>query len=101
MKDKYMSDEMFGELVESMKQAVAISRKEMKPSRLFAYSSINVREIREKTKKSQVDFARMIGLKVGTLRNWEQGRRKPNGTALTLLKVVAADPEYVESVLQI
>lgn len=101
MKDKYMSDEMFGELVESMKQAVAISRKEMKPSRLFAYSSINVREIREKTKKSQVDFARMIGVKVGTLRNWEQGRRKPNGTALTLLKVVAADPEYVESVLQI
>lgn len=96
-----MSDEMFGELVESMKQAVAISRKEMKPSRLFAYSSINVREIREKTKKSQVDFARMIGVKVGTLRNWEQGRRKPNGTALTLLKVVAADPEYVESVLQI
>ena len=101
MKDKYMSDEMFGELVESIKQAVAISRKEMKPSRLFAYSSINVREIREKTKKSQVDFARMIGVKVGTLRNWEQGRRKPNGTALTLLKVVAADPEYVESVLQI
>ena len=72
-----------------------------KPSRLFAYSPINVREIREKTKKSQVDFARMIGVKVGTLRNWEQGRRKPNGTALTLLKVVAADPEYVESVLQI
>ena len=101
MKDKYMSDEMFGELVESMKQAVAISRKEMKPSRLFAYSPINVREIREKTKKSQVDFARMIGVKVGTLRNWEQGRRKPNGTARTLLKVVAADPEYVESVLQI
>lgn len=96
-----MSDEMFGELVESMKQAVAISRKEMKPSRLFTYSPINVREIREKTKKSQVDFARMIGVKVGTLRNWEQGRRKPNGTALTLLKVVAADPEYVESVLQI
>lgn len=101
MKDKYMSDEMFGELVESMKQAVAISRKEMKPSRLFVYSPINVRKIREKTKKSQVDFARMIGVKVGTLRNWEQGRRKPNGTALTLLKVVAADPEYVESVLQI
>ena len=43
----------------------------------------------------------MIGVKVGTLRNWEQGRRKPNGIALTLLKVVAADPEYVESVLQI
>lgn len=48
-----MSDEMFGELVESMKQAVAISRKEMKPSRLFAYSPINVREIREKTKKAK------------------------------------------------
>ena len=100
MKDKYMSNEMFGELVESMKQAAAISRREREPSRVFAYSPINVREIRERARKSQVDFARMIGVKVGTLRNWEQGRRKPNGTALTLLKVVAADPEYVESVLQ-
>ena len=43
----------------------------------------------------------MIGVKVGTLRNWEQGRRKPAGAALTLLKIVAANPKYVEQILQI
>ncbi|MBR1616184.1 MAG: helix-turn-helix domain-containing protein [Treponema sp.] len=89
----------FNELVESMKQAVSISKGEMQPSRVFVFSPINVKEVREKTNKNQEDFASMIGVKVGTLRNWEQGRRKPDGAALTLLKIVAADPKYVEQVL--
>ena len=89
----------FNELVESMKQAVSISKGEMQPSRVFVFSPINVKEVREKTNKNQEDFASMIGVKVGTLRNWEQGRRKPDGSALTLLKIVAADPKYVEQVL--
>lgn len=90
---------VFNELVESMKQAVSISKGEMQPSRVFVFSPINVKEVREKTNKNQEDFASMIGVKVGTLRNWEQGRRKPDGAALTLLKIVAADPKYVERVL--
>lgn len=89
----------FNELVESIKQAVSISKGEMQPSRVFVFSPINVKEVREKTNKNQEDFASMIGVKVGTLRNWEQGRRKPDGAALTLLKIVAADPKYVEQVL--
>ncbi len=89
----------FNELMESMKQATAISKGEMKPSRVFVFSPINVKEVREKANKNQEEFANMIGVKVGTLRNWEQGRRKPDGAALTLLKIVAADPKYVEQIL--
>ena len=100
MKNKYMSDELFNELVESMKEAVAISKGEIEPSRRFVYTPLNVKEIRERSHKTQSDFAKMIGVKLGTLQNWEQGRRKPNGTALTLLKVVSADPEYVEKLLK-
>ena len=100
MKDKkYMSDEMFEELVGSMTEAVAISNGGATPSRVFSYSPLNVKEIREKTGKSQKDFADMIGVSIGTLRNWEQGRRYPEGAALTLLKVVAADPAYVARIL--
>ena len=100
MKDKkYMSDEMFEELVGSMKEAVAISNGGATPSRVFSYSPLNVKEIREKTGKSQKDFADMIGVSIGTLRNWEQGRRYPEGAALTLLRVVAADPAYVARIL--
>jgi len=59
----------------------------------------NVKEIREKSGKTQSEFAHMIGVSIGTLRNWEQGRRYPEGAALTLLKVVAADSWYVAKVL--
>ena len=43
----------FNELMESMKQAVAISKGEMQPSRTFVFSPINVKEVREKTNKNQ------------------------------------------------
>ena len=94
-----MNEFDFKELLESAKEAVAISRGEAKPSRVFHYSPLNVKQIREKAGKSQQDFAHMIGVSTGTLRNWEQGRRYPDGAALALLKVVAADPAYVEKVL--
>ena len=95
-----MKEHAFNELMESMKQAVAISNGEMQPSRTFVYSPVNVKEIRERTNKNQEEFANMIGVKVGTLRNWEQGRRKPDGAALSLLKIVAANPIYVEHILK-
>jgi len=45
--------------------------------------------------QSQVEFALMIGVSVATLRNWEQGRRTPDGPALALLRVTACNPEAV------
>ena len=93
-----MNDEMFDELVESMKEALSISKGEAEPSRVFSYSPMNIKEIRERTGKSQKDFADMIGVSLGTLRNWEQGRRYPEGAALTLLKVVS--PSLHQSYLQ-
>ncbi|MBR5016587.1 MAG: transcriptional regulator, partial [Spirochaetia bacterium] len=69
MSRKYMSDEMFNELMESMNQAVAIIKGEMKPSRVFVYSPLNVKKIRENAKKNQEEFAHMIGVSIGTLRN--------------------------------
>lgn len=94
-----MNDEMFNELMEGMGQAVAITKGTMKPSRVFVYSPLNVKNLREKANKNQNEFAKMIGVSIGTLRNWEQGRRQPEGAALALLKLVAADPEYVARVL--
>ncbi len=96
-----MSDGMFDELVASMKEAAAITKGEAKPSRTFTCSPMDIKEIRESADKSQKEFANMIGVKVGTLRNWEQGRRKPQGAALSLLRVVAADPVYVSKILNV
>jgi putative transcriptional regulator len=46
-------------------------------------------------KLSQDKFADMLGVSVGTLRGWEQGRRKPNRAAEMLLKVAAKHPKAV------
>ena len=47
-------------------------------------------ELRERMQLSQPRFAAMLGISVGTLRNWEQGRRQPHGPARALLKIAAA-----------
>jgi putative transcriptional regulator len=99
MADKFMNDTMFDELLESTKQAVAISKNTLSASRRFTIDPPDIAAIRNTTDKSQEDFARMIGVSVGTLRNWEQGRRKPEGPALALLKIVSVDPAYVEKIL--
>lgn len=44
---------------------------------------------------SQTDFARAMEISVHTLRNWEQGRRKPDGPALALLKIAARHPGII------
>ena len=47
------------------------------------------------TGMSQAQFARLIGVSVRTLQEWEQGRKRPSGPAATLLKIVARDPRVV------
>jgi DNA-binding transcriptional regulator YiaG len=49
---------------------------------------------------SQVDFARAMEISVHTLRNWEQGRRKPDGPALALLKIAARHPRIIRENLE-
>jgi putative transcriptional regulator len=44
---------------------------------------------------SQVQFAQAIGISVHTLRNWEQGRRHPEGPAIALLRIAARHPRIV------
>jgi DNA-binding transcriptional regulator YiaG len=44
---------------------------------------------------TQKDFARAAGISVDTLQNWEQGRRRPQGTAVALIRIVARDPRVL------
>jgi len=49
--------------------------------------------IRGRMKFSQSEFARMLGIGVDTLQNWELCRRKPSGAARVLLRVAAKHPK--------
>jgi len=94
-----MRKKLFDDLVESIKEAGKIHRGEMPPSRKFVFGPMDIKAIRKRVGKSQDEFARMIGVSVATLRNWEQGRRSPEGPARALLQVAADNPEAVVEAL--
>ena len=95
-----MKPENFDQLLLSVKQAGRIHRGMAKPSRVFAFAPADVKAIRARLRKSQTEFAQMIGVSTSTLQNWEQGRRTPDGPALALLRVVSAEPKAVARALQ-
>jgi len=88
-----MKREMFEELLETVREGGAILRGQKKPSRRVVIGASGVRTIRQRTKLSQSDFARLIGVSVKTLQNWEQDRRHPAGPAAALLKIIAHAPQ--------
>ena len=91
-----MKKELFQVLRQSVKEAAAIERGAMKPSRQFEVKTANdVVCVRTKLGLSQTKFARLLGISEDTLQNWEQGRRKPTGSAKVLLKIAAKHPEVI------
>lgn len=89
----------FDSLVSSIRQAGSIQRGETQPSRVTEFAAVDVKAIRQRFRKSQREFACMIGVSVATLQNWEQGRRRPDGPARALLTVAAKEPEAVSAAL--
>ena len=49
---------------------------------------------------TQAEFARAIEISVHTLRNWEQGRRRPEGPAIALLRIAARYPRIIRENLE-
>ena len=90
-----MKDELFYELQTSIKEGGKILRGKKKASREFDFENPNPKVIRENLGLSQNKFAKLLGISVSTLQNWEQGRRKPDGPAKILLNVAANYPEAI------
>ncbi|MDN5752641.1 MAG: helix-turn-helix domain-containing protein [Nitrosospira sp.] len=60
-----------------------------------AVPDIDVKRIRDRLGLSQDKFAEVYGLSVGTVRNWEHGKRKPEGPARILLNLIERQPDFV------
>lgn len=54
---------------------------------------------RQRCGLSETEFAKALHITPRTLKQWEQGERKPSGTAATLLKIVARHPEVLREAL--
>jgi putative transcriptional regulator len=95
-----LKDELFAELIPSMHEGGAILRGETPAARSFTFLPPDIRGIRDSFGLTQEQFAALLGISVRTLRNWEQGRRVPEGPARVLLQVAAKHPEAVLDVVQ-
>lgn len=72
-----------------------VDAEKFRQTRADAWNQRQAVEAREKLGLSQDQFARLLGISVRTLHQWEQGRRKPSGAARVLLRVAAQSPEAV------
>ena len=89
-------------IIQGLDQAIAWARGEDVPVRvtIVKVPVVDVRAIRRKLKLSQTQFALKFGFPPATLRNWEQGRVRPDTPTRVLLVVIAKHPESVEDVLK-
>lgn len=88
-----MKDEIFEELLQSVREMGAITRGEAEPSRVTELEVPDAKKLRESLGFSQDEFARALRVSVATLRNWEQNRRQPTGPARVLLTIVQQQPD--------
>jgi putative transcriptional regulator len=90
-----MSNKVFQAIAEGLEDAIAFSKGSKTRGRVrkVRASDVDVAATREKLGLSQEQFAAAFGL--GTVRNWEQGRRTPDGPALVLLTVIEKSPRAV------
>jgi putative transcriptional regulator len=89
-------------IIASLREAVDWAEGKDVPVRItrVAVPVIDVRATRKGLGLSQAEFAARFGFHPATLRNWEQGRTRPDGPARVLLAVIARHPEAVEDALR-
>ena len=89
-----MSDRNIGqEILEGIKEIKRFKKGEvdLKTRNLNEPSSAGI--IRKKLRLSQSAFASLMGVSPRTIQDWEQGRRKPQGPAKSLLRIAEQHPE--------
>jgi putative transcriptional regulator len=89
-------------IIRGLNEAIAWTRGENTNARvtLVHVPEVDVRKVRTKMGLSQAEFAMKFGLPPATLRNWEQGRSRPDAPTRVLLAVIAKHPAAVEDVLR-
>lgn len=70
-----------------------LAGKRVRGLRTTRLGATDIQAIRRAANLSQPRFAKLIGVNLRTLQNWEQGRTRPTGPARALLKIVASNPK--------
>ena len=96
-----MSKRAFDKIMQGLKEAEAYLDGTADKSRYRVHvpAEVNVKKIRRRLGLSQEAFAQKYGFALSAVRDWEQGRRKPERSARILLKIVDKEPEAVTRAL--
>jgi len=95
-----MDQKLFEELDANLKEAVRIAKGTTAPKSVYVVlTPADIKTIRTSTRMSQAVFARSFQLSLETLKGWEQGKRKPDAAAANFLRMIKADPEFVQRTL--
>lgn len=92
-----MKDEDFHGIAAGLEDAIAFAKGDS--TRGTVHFAIDIKAIRKAAGKTQNQFAAAYHLPIGTVRDWEQGRRTPDAPAKALLAAIARDPVVVERLL--
>lgn len=93
-----MDKQHFDQLVEGVREMKRhMAGKPVRGAKSTELPIPDVRTIREAAHISQSQFAKLIGVNLRTLQNWEQQRTQPTGPARALLKIVASNPKAIEA----
>jgi putative transcriptional regulator len=81
------------------RQALAYAKGERDGFVAHVPKHVDVAAIRKRLGLSQAAFAARFGFKLDAVQNWEQGRRRPEGAARALLRVIDREPKAVQRAL--
>lgn len=87
-------------MVAAMQEAIAEGRADPATYRIHVPAEIDTRAIRADLGLSQPQFARRFRIPLGTLRDWEQGRKMPDAPARALIQVIRLEPKAAERALR-
>ena len=92
-----MARDAFDSIMEGLSDALAYAAgdKSRGKRHVVEVPTVDVATARKKLKLTQEGFAQVFGVSVGTIRNWEQHRRRPEGPARVLLHVIDKEPAAV------
>ena len=93
LKKRDAKRDLGAELLESVMQMKSSSA-----SRIHKVEIPPVVSARLKSGLSQSDFAKLLGVSIRTLQDWEQGRRQPSGAAKTLIAIAERRPDILKEI---
>jgi putative transcriptional regulator len=84
-------------IIRGLEEALAYTKGELEGARIYkiAIERVDVRALRHHLGLTQAEFASDFGFSISAVRHWEQGKRHPERSAEVLLRLIAANPDFV------